>query len=61
MDRGKLGLRIRRATGRGLISVLAGLRATRTWRAIAEEFWHDAPASTELGRLDAAFRAASAA
>ena len=42
----------------GLISVLAGLQATNTWRAISEEFWHGAPPSTELGRRDAAFRAA---
>ncbi len=41
----------------GLMSVLAGLEATNSWRAICEEFWHDAPPATELGRQDAAFRA----
>jgi len=41
----------------GLMSVLAGLGATNTWRAIAEEFWHAAPPATALGRLDAEFRA----
>jgi predicted unusual protein kinase regulating ubiquinone biosynthesis (AarF/ABC1/UbiB family) len=45
----------------GLISVLAGLRPTRTWRAIVDEFWDGAPPATELGRLDAAFRARHAA
>ena len=45
----------------GLISVLAGLHARQTWRAIAEEFWYDAPPSTPLGRRDATFRAARAA
>ena len=43
--------------GLGLMSVLAGLGATNTWRAICEEFWHDAPPATTLGRADAAFRA----
>ncbi len=42
--------------GLGLMSVLAALRATNTWRAICEEFWHDAPPATALGRADAAFR-----
>lgn len=42
------------------------LRARRShppqsWRATSEEFWHDGPPSTALGRLDAAFRAARAA
>ena len=43
--------------GLGLMSVLASLGATNTWRAICEEFWHDAPPATTLGRADAAFRA----
>ena len=41
----------------GLLSVLGGLEATAVWRNIAEEFWHGAPPSTDLGLLDAAFRA----
>ena len=45
----------------GLISVLASLTPTQSWRATSEEFWHDGPPSTALGRLDAAFRAARAA
>lgn len=44
----------------GLLSVLGGLHATQIWRGIAEEFWHDAPPSTDLGKLDAEFRRARA-
>ena len=42
----------------GLYAVLAGLRATADWRRIAEEIWPwvSAPASTELGRAEAAWR-----
>jgi predicted unusual protein kinase regulating ubiquinone biosynthesis (AarF/ABC1/UbiB family) len=42
----------------GLYAVLAGLGATADWRRIAEEIWPfvDAPASTELGRQEAAWR-----
>ena len=40
----------------GLLSILGGLEATQIWRDIAEEFWHDAPPHTALGKLDAAFR-----
>ncbi len=42
----------------GLYAVLAGLGATADWRRIAEEIWPfvDAPASTDLGRLEAAWR-----
>jgi predicted unusual protein kinase regulating ubiquinone biosynthesis (AarF/ABC1/UbiB family) len=47
----------------GLYAVLGGLRATADWRRIAEEVWPfvDAPPSTELGRLEAQWRAAHAA
>jgi predicted unusual protein kinase regulating ubiquinone biosynthesis (AarF/ABC1/UbiB family) len=41
----------------GLVSILAGLKATANWRSLCEEFWHDAPPSTELGRRDAEYRA----
>jgi len=46
----------------GLYAVLAGIRATADWRRIAEELWPwvDAPPSTELGRAEAAWRAAKA-
>jgi predicted unusual protein kinase regulating ubiquinone biosynthesis (AarF/ABC1/UbiB family) len=44
----------------GLYAVLAGLRATADWRRIAEEIWPwvGAPPSTDLGRSEAAWRAA---
>lgn len=41
----------------GLNSVLGALRATADWRAIDDELRHGAPPATELGRLDAAWRA----
>ncbi len=46
----------------GLYAVLAGLEATGNWRRVAEEVWPwiAAPPSTELGRADAAWRAARA-
>jgi predicted unusual protein kinase regulating ubiquinone biosynthesis (AarF/ABC1/UbiB family) len=42
----------------GLYAVLAGLGATADWRRIAEEIWPfvDAPPSTALGQLEAAWR-----
>lgn len=42
----------------GLYAVLAGLQATADWRRVAEEVWPwiAAPASTPLGRADAAWR-----
>ncbi len=42
----------------GLYAVLAGLGATADWRRIAEEIWPfvDAPPSTDLGVLEAAWR-----
>jgi len=45
----------------GLISVLAALGATNVWRTICDEFWEDAPPTTTLGRVDAAYRARRAA
>jgi predicted unusual protein kinase regulating ubiquinone biosynthesis (AarF/ABC1/UbiB family) len=45
----------------GLVSVLAALGPTNTWRAICEEFWHEGPPATALGRADAAHRARPAA
>jgi predicted unusual protein kinase regulating ubiquinone biosynthesis (AarF/ABC1/UbiB family) len=44
----------------GLYAVLAGIRATADWRRIAEELWPwvGAPPSTDLGRAEAAWRAA---
>lgn len=38
----------------GLAGLLAGLRAEGPWRAIVEEYVHNRPPSTELGRLSAA-------
>ena len=45
----------------GLYGLFARLRATADWRSIAEELWPmvDAPASTELGRREAAWVASS--
>jgi len=44
----------------GLYAVLAGLRATADWRRVAEEIWPwiSAAPSTDLGRAEAAWRAA---
>jgi hypothetical protein len=41
-----------------LVSVLGGLRATGMWRAIREEYTHDAAPATRYGELEAAHRAA---
>lgn len=45
----------------GLYAVLAGLRATADWRRVAEEIWPwiSAAPSTDLGRAEAAWRAAT--
>jgi predicted unusual protein kinase regulating ubiquinone biosynthesis (AarF/ABC1/UbiB family) len=44
----------------GLNSVLGALRATAEWRAIDDEVRNDGPPAGELGRLEAAWRAARA-
>ncbi|HUR48143.1 MAG TPA: AarF/ABC1/UbiB kinase family protein [Acidimicrobiales bacterium] len=41
-----------------LVSVLGGLRATGMWRAIREEYSHDAAPATRYGELEAAHRKA---
>jgi predicted unusual protein kinase regulating ubiquinone biosynthesis (AarF/ABC1/UbiB family) len=41
----------------GVYSLLATLRATRNWHHIHRELLHNAPPSTQLGELDASYRA----
>lgn len=41
----------------GVSALLGRLRATNQWRGILEEYRHDGPPVTELGRLDAEWRA----
>ncbi|HEX2574280.1 MAG TPA: AarF/ABC1/UbiB kinase family protein [Polyangia bacterium] len=41
----------------GVYSLLSTLRATRNWHHIHRELLHNAPPSTELGELDASYRA----
>ena len=41
----------------GISALLGRLRATNQWRGILEEYRHDGPPVTELGRMDAEWRA----
>jgi predicted unusual protein kinase regulating ubiquinone biosynthesis (AarF/ABC1/UbiB family) len=43
----------------GVESILAQLGATANWHRILDEYFHGAPPSTELGRIDAVYRGAS--